>query len=112
MSTIAGMAYSPALSAKRPSPAGDPPYPSRPRGAALTTTDVVVLLFGGRRLPRALRDLDTVTIDDVADHRRVVVVGSDADLASVLTRLLRADRLDVELCHIDRWWKAARARNG
>ena len=37
--------------------AGDTPYPSRPRGAALTTTDVVVLLFGGRRVPRALRDL-------------------------------------------------------
>jgi hypothetical protein len=78
----------------------------------LTTTDVVVLLFGGRRLPPALRDLATVTIDEITDHRRVVVVGSDADLAAVLTRLLRSDRLDVELCHIDRWWKAGRARNG
>ena len=53
----------------------------------MTTTDVVVLLFGGRRLPRALRDLATVTIDDITAHRRVIVVGSDADLASVLTRL-------------------------
>jgi hypothetical protein len=78
----------------------------------LTTADVVVLLFGGRRLPRALSDLATVTIDEVTNHRRVVVVGSDSDLASVLTRLLRVDRLDVELCHIDRWWKAGRARHG
>src|SRR3954451_17911480 len=28
--------------------AGDPPYPSRLRGASLTTGDVVVLPFGGR----------------------------------------------------------------
>jgi hypothetical protein len=76
----------------------------------LTTTDVVVLLFGGRRLPRALRDLATVTIDDITAHRRVVVVGSDADLASVLTRLLREDRLDVEVGHVRRPWNARRAR--
>jgi len=78
----------------------------------LTTTDVVVLLFGGRRLPRALRDLATVTIDDITAHRRVVVVGSDADLASVLTRLLREDRLDVEVGHVSRPWNARRARTG
>jgi hypothetical protein len=76
----------------------------------LTTTDVVVLLFGGRRLPRELRDLATVTIDDITAHRRVVVVGSDADLASVLTRLLREDRLDIEVGHARRWWNARRAR--
>src|SRR5258707_9569801 len=105
MSTIAGMAYSPALSAKRPSPAGDPPYPSRSRGTALTTTDVVVLLFGGRRLPRALRDLPVTGLDDITGCRRVVVVGSDADLAAVLTRLLRSDRLDVEVGHVPRPWK-------
>ena len=29
--------------------------------------------------------------------RRLVVVGVDADLATVLTRLLRAERLDVEV---------------
>ena len=29
--------------------------------------------------------------------RRVIVVGTDADLAAVLTRLLRTDRLDVEV---------------
>jgi hypothetical protein len=78
----------------------------------LTTTDVVVLLFGGRRLPRALRDLATVTIDEITDHRRVVVVGSDADLAAVLTRLLRSDRLDVEVGHVRRPWAARRARTG
>jgi len=76
----------------------------------LTTTDVVVLLFSGRRLPRALRDLATVTVDEITDHRRVVVVGSDADLAAVLTWLLRADRLDVEVGHVRRPWAAGRAR--
>ena len=76
----------------------------------MTTADVVVLQFGGRRLPRALRDLATVTIDDVTAHRRVVVVGSDADLAAVLTRLLRAERLDVEVGHVRRPWAARSAR--
>ena len=76
----------------------------------MTTTDVVVLLFSGRRLPRALRDLATVTVDEITDHRRVVVVGSDADLAAVLTWLLRADRLDVEVGHVRRPWAAGRAR--
>ena len=74
--------------------------------------DVVVLLFGGRRLPRTLRDLPVVGLDDVADCRRVVVVGSDADLAAALTRLLRADGLDVEVGHVRRPWKARRARTG
>ena len=78
----------------------------------MTTADVVVLVFGGRRLPRALRDLATVTIDEITDHRRVVVVGSDADLAAVLTRLLRADRLDVEVGHVRRPLAARRARTG
>ncbi len=78
----------------------------------MTTTDVVVLLFGGRRMPRALRDLPVVGLDDVADSRRAVVVGSDADLAAVLTHLLRADRLDVEVGHVRRPWTARRARTG
>jgi hypothetical protein len=77
-----------------------------------TTADVVVLLFGGRRLPRALRDLPVVSLDDVTAYRRVVVVGSDADLAAVLTRLLRADRLDVEVGHVRRASKARRVRTG
>jgi hypothetical protein len=78
----------------------------------LTTTDVVVLLAGGRRMPRPLRDLPAVGLDDVADCRRVVVVGSDADLAAVLTRLMRADRLDVEVAHVRRPRHARRARTG
>jgi hypothetical protein len=78
----------------------------------LTTTNVVVLLFGGRRAPRALRDLPVVGLDDVGDCRRVVVVGTDADLAAVLTRLLRMDRLDVEVGHVRRPWHARRARSG
>jgi hypothetical protein len=78
----------------------------------MTTADVVVLLFGGRRVPRPLGDLPVVGLDDVADARRVVVVGSDADLAAVLTRLLRVDRLDVEVGHVLRPWHARRARTG
>lgn len=78
----------------------------------MTTTYVVVLLFGGRRAPRSLRDLPVVELDDDIAYRRVVVVGSDADLAAVLTRLLRSDRLDVEVGHVRRPWHARRARTG
>ncbi|HYZ69078.1 MAG TPA: peptidase M50 [Mycobacterium sp.] len=78
----------------------------------MTTTNVVVLLFGGRRLPGPLRDLPVVSLDDVANCRRIIVVGSDADLASVLTRLLREGRLDVEVGHVRRRWEARRARTG
>ena len=79
----------------------------------------MVLLFGGRRLPRPLAGLPTRAVDgpeeiDDASLRceRLIVVGSDADLASVLTRLLRADRLDVEVGHAAGWWTARRARRG
>jgi hypothetical protein len=78
----------------------------------LTVAGVAVLLFGGRRVPRALRDLPVVGIDDVTSHGRVLVVGSDADLASVLTHLLKADRLDIEVGHVRRPWHARRARAG
>lgn len=78
----------------------------------MTTTDVVVLPFGGRRVPRGLRDLPVVGLDELPACRRVVVVGSDADLAAVLTRLLRLDRLDVEVGHVRRPWHARRARTG
>jgi len=61
-------------------------------------------------MPRALRGLPVVGLDDVTDCRRVVVVGSDADLAAVLTRLLKADRLNVEVGHARRPWNARRAR--
>lgn len=78
----------------------------------MTTRDVVVLVFGSRRVPRALRDLPVAGIDDATGHGRVLVVGSDADLASVLTRLLKADRLDVEVGHVRRPWHARRAHAG
>ena len=78
----------------------------------LISEDVVVLPFGDRRIPRRLRGLATVGLDDVTGHRRLVVVGSDADLAVVLTRLLRADRLDVEVCHVRRPGDARRVRTG
>jgi hypothetical protein len=53
-------------------------------------------------------DLDPVLADP--DLRRVVVGGTDADLAAVLQRLLRADRLGVELAYVpvDRRSVAAR----
>jgi hypothetical protein len=78
----------------------------------LTTADVALLVFGGRRVPRALRDLPISGLDDVTDCRRVIVVGVDADVAAVLTRLLKADRLDVEVGHVRRPWHARRARSG
>jgi hypothetical protein len=78
-----------------------------------------VLLFGGRRLPRPLAGLSAQRVDGpgdidaaVARCGRLIVVGSAADLAAVLTRLLRADRLDVEIGHADGWWAARTARRG
>jgi hypothetical protein len=65
-----------------------------------------VLVFGDQRVPRPLAGLPTHRADGPADidaaigrYRRLVVVGADADLATVLTRLLRADRLDVEVAY-------------
>ena len=85
----------------------------------MITTDVVVLLFGGRRLPGPLAGLDTQRADgsddiDAAAGRcgRLIVVGSDADLAAVLTRLLRAERLDVEVGYVAGRLTARRARRG
>ncbi len=78
----------------------------------MTAADVVVFLASGRRMPRPLRELTPITADGVTECRRVVVVGSTADVAAVLTRLLRAERLDVEVAHV-RWpWQARRARTG
>jgi hypothetical protein len=85
----------------------------------LITADVVVLLFGGRRPPRPLAGLATRTAtgpDDIDDAigrcGRLIVVGRRADVAAVLGRLLRADRLDVEVGHGNGWWAARRARRG
>lgn len=68
---------------------------------------VAVVLFGDRRMPRPLAGLPAHRVagaDDIdaaiGPYRRLVVVGGDADLAAVLTRLLRAERLDVELAYV------------
>jgi hypothetical protein len=70
-------------------------------------TTVAVLLFGDADLPAPLRDLPVHRPGDAADidatvgpYRRLVVVGADADLAAVLGRLLRAERLDVEVAYV------------
>ncbi|MEE6178674.1 peptidase M50 [Mycobacterium sp. 050134] len=64
------------------------------------TPSGAVLLFGGRRPPAPLRGLPTLAGDveaAIGPYRRLVVVGGDADLAAVLTHLLRAGRLDIEV---------------
>lgn len=67
----------------------------------MTDVDIAVLVFGDRRLPRVLRGLpiaDTAELDVAAQHcRRLILVGSDADLATLLTRLLRTEHLEVEV---------------
>lgn len=80
----------------------------------MTAADVVVLRFGNRSTPRALRGLPhaDVAARDAIDTaaraaRRLIVVGTDADLAAVLTRLLRTERLDVELAYVPRRRTAA-----
>ncbi|WP_445167289.1 peptidase M50 [Mycolicibacterium sp. Dal123E01] len=85
----------------------------------MTNTEITVLRFGGRRLPRALASLrchddpDAPGIDAaVGVASRVVVVGSAADLATVLTRLIRTERLDVEVARASRWRGARRALTG
>ncbi|MBI2694654.1 peptidase M50 [Mycobacterium nebraskense] len=63
---------------------------------------LAVLVFGDRRVPRPLIGLPVHTADldaAIGPYRRLVVVGADADLAAVLTRLLRADRLDIEVAY-------------
>ena len=81
--------------------------------------DVVVLRFGDRRLPRALAGLpvaeasDSDAIDAVTETAaRVIVVGTGADLAAVLTRLLRTERLSVEVAHVRGRRGARTARTG
>jgi hypothetical protein len=80
--------------------------------------DTVVLRFGARRTPRALSDLPAVDVagppyvDLVLGARRLIVLGTHADLGVVLARLLRADRLDVEVAHVRRGCSPRRARTG
>jgi len=82
------------------------------------SAEVVVLRFGARRVPRALSGLPVhdvgapTDVDPLVDAGRMIVVGGLADLGTVLTRLLRADRLDVEVGLVSRPWHARRARTG
>ncbi len=82
----------------------------------MDSSHVAVLPFGGRRVPRRLRGLSVLDtgadLERLTRARRIVVVGSHADLATVLTRLLRADRLDIEVAHVARPWQARRALTG
>ncbi len=83
----------------------------------LKTPDAAVLSFGGLRVPGPLSGLpirpaaspaDVDAIDAaIGPYRRLVVVGADADLGAVLSRLLRADRLDVEVAYVPRRRTAA-----
>ncbi|KIU18262.1 hypothetical protein [Mycolicibacterium llatzerense] len=85
--------------------------------------DVVALVFGDRRIPRALTDLTAVIVPSAGaptipdDVVRVIVVGGHADLSATLARLLRDDRLDVEVGFVPTlshggWGAARRARGG
>jgi hypothetical protein len=82
------------------------------------SAEVVVLRFGTRRVPRALSGLPVhdvgapTDVDQLVGAGRMIVVGDLADLGTVLTRLLRADRLDVEVGLVNRPWHARRARTG
>lgn len=80
----------------------------------MKTSELAVVRPGDRRIPRALRGLPVLdgTSDGLTDHRRLVVVGSHRDLSAVLTRLLRADRLDIEVAHVQRPWQARQACGG
>ncbi|MGJ6126607.1 peptidase M50 [Mycolicibacterium sp. Y3] len=88
----------------------------------MTTTDsgqeISVLLFGDRRIPRTLADCPAVMIVEPADvdasftAGRLAVAGSDADVATVLSRLLRADRLDIEVAVVPPFRSGRRARTG
>lgn len=85
----------------------------------MISPDIIVLRFAERRLPHALAGLPchevaaTPAIDAaIRDARRVVVAGSEADLAAVLTRLMRTERLDIEVAHVDGRRGARRAVGG
>lgn len=77
---------------------------------------IAVAQFGARRVPDRLRHLPVV--DEAADvavltsYRRIIVVGPHVELSAVLTRLLRADRLDIEVAHVTRPWQGRRGLTG
>ncbi|OBG89277.1 hypothetical protein A5699_14425 [Mycobacterium sp. E802] len=71
-----------------------------------------IAVVGTASVPRPLQSLPRVAVDDVTTHRRIVVTGGAAELATVLTALLRADRLDVEVAPVTGSWSARRALRG
>lgn len=86
----------------------------------MTSSRIKLLVFGDRRVPRSLASLSPLRVDEpagidpaFADARRLAVVGSEGDLAVVLTRLMRSERLDIEVAHIRdgplSWLSARRA---
>ncbi|MCI4673709.1 peptidase M50 [Candidatus Mycolicibacterium alkanivorans] len=84
----------------------------------MTNNQLAVLRFGDRRVTRSLaplpcHDIAAGTDVDAALEgvRRVVVVGDDVDLATVLTRLMRIERLDVEVAHVPGLLGSRRAKH-
>lgn len=85
----------------------------------MTNMQIAVLRFGGRRPAPGLGALPQHDITAAADVdaaiegvRRLVVAGADADLATVLTRLMRLERLDIEVAHVAGPFGGRRARSG
>ncbi len=72
---------------------GDPSPHHGSRALAALPTVVLPSCPGRAELDPVLRDLTA---------RRLVVAGTDADLAAVLLRLLRRERLDVEVAYLPR----------
>ena len=78
----------------------------------MTAPDLAVLRFGGHPVPGglagvAVHDVAAPADVDAVSAGRFAVIGGDADLAAVLTRLLRTERLDVELAYVPRRRSAA-----
>ncbi|MCW1958174.1 MAG: peptidase M50 [Mycobacterium sp.] len=81
--------------------------------------DFAVLAFGGRRPAGPLAALPCFQLDGpasideaVCGRKRVVVLGDDAELAAVLTRLMRADLLAVEVAQVRGFGGSRRALRG
>lgn len=85
----------------------------------MNVTDIAVVRFGRHSTPGSLASLHSVHVQAPADidaavqgARRLAVIGTQADLATVLTRLLRTENLDVELAHVRGPFGARRALRG
>lgn len=81
------------------------PVPVRDGARAAATPDGMRAVTVRARPGRA--DIDPLLAGPL---RRIVVAGTDADLAAVLVRLLRRDRLDVELAYVPADRRSAAAR--